>query len=119
MIVIWSEEEEMQKQCTNSTCRRHFTVSSSPCVCPWCGKTYPRIKARVGTLVLYNFGNGKLLVIKAVKMLATMGLIEAKRRVEMTASGKPVRFAVEKADGIAGARKLLRESGAKYRFTAR
>ena len=109
----------MRKRCTNSACRRSFSTLSFSGACPWCGKEYPRIEATVGSLVLYSFGTRKLAAIKAVRMLATMGLAEAKRQVEMTASGKPLRIAVEKTDGVAGARKLLREAGAKYRFTAR
>ena len=96
----------MQKQCTNSSCRKFFTVSASGTACPWCGKQYPRIRiaaprpkaekrpqkavslrAKVSQslsasrLLLMDYGSLKLSVIRAVRTLSGIGLADSKKLV--------------------------------------
>ena len=41
----------MKKKCTNSKCRKSFTVTASTVSCPYCGESYPRLHNRVSKKV--------------------------------------------------------------------
>ena len=77
----------MRKKCTNSSCRRMFTVEPVNKVsCPYCGRVYPRILpvpagSSVQTnwsVVLYSTSERKLPTIKVIRMLTGLGLKDAK-----------------------------------------
>ena len=81
----------MRKKCTNSTCRRTFTVEAVNKVsCPYCGRVYPRIlPAPAGSsvqtnwsVVLYSTSERKLPTIKVIRMLTGLGLKDAKAVVD-------------------------------------
>jgi len=81
----------MRKKCTNSSCRRMFTVEPVNKVsCPYCGRVYPRIPPAPATdsvqtnwsVVLYSTGLRKLPTIKVIRMLTGLGLKDAKAVVD-------------------------------------
>ena len=81
----------MRKKCTNSSCRRMFTVEPVNKVsCPYCGRVYPRIppapaESSVQTnwsVVLYCTSERKLHTIKVIRMLTGLGLKDAKAVVD-------------------------------------
>lgn len=130
----------MQKQCTNSACRKFFTVSASGEACPWCGKQYPRtriavprpkaekrppqpVKAPVSisqapsapSLLLSDYGSRKVRTIMAVRMLTGIGLADAKALVERTADG-PVIVVICHPEKLDEARSCFKAAGASFRF---
>ena len=42
----------MKKKCTNSKCRKTFSISIKTSSCPYCGKEYPRMKGKNSLLAL-------------------------------------------------------------------
>ena len=77
----------MRKKCTNSSCRRTFTVEAVNKVsCPFCGKMYPRINPAPAegsastnwSAVLFYPAERKLHTIKVIRMLTGLSLKEAK-----------------------------------------
>lgn len=81
----------MRKKCTNSSCRRTFTVEAVNKVsCPYCARVYPRIPpAPAGSsvqtnwsVVLYSTSERKLPTIKVIRMLTGLGLKDAKTVVD-------------------------------------
>lgn len=81
----------MRKKCTNSSCRRTFTVEAVNKVsCPYCGRVYPRIPpAPAGSsvqtnwsVVLYSTSERKIPTIKVIRMLTGLGLKDAKAVVD-------------------------------------
>ena len=81
----------MRKKCTNSSCRRTFTVEAVNKVsCPYCGRVYPRIPPAPATgsiqtnwsVVLYSTSQRKLPTVKVIRMLTGLGLKDAKAVVD-------------------------------------
>lgn len=115
----------MKKTCTNSACRKSFVVSASSTACPWCGKEYPRLVSIAAApnafsrlknrLVLYNYGKGKILTIKAVKALTGLGLADSKSLVERTEKVRII-VPISHPEKIKEARVFLLSAGARYRF---
>ena len=122
MILIWIKEEHMLKQCTNSACRRSFSVKAPGAVCPWCGKKYPRLNPStpcIGkNLLLLNWGASKIKSIKAVRLLMGRGIAEAKELVEKTQSG-PVTVEIRCPEFMYSACELFRSAEADFCFTGR
>lgn len=130
----------MQKQCTNSACRKFFTLSASGADCPWCGKQYPRtriaapcskaekrlskpVNAPVSvsqvpsapSLLLMNYGSNKICTIKAVHMLLGIGLADCKAMVDRTVD-EPFIAAICHPEKMDEARKHFKAVGASFRF---
>lgn len=81
----------MRKKCTNSSCRRSFTVEAVNKVsCPYCGRVYPRIHPAPGatrlqtnwSVVLFSTAERKLPTIKTIRALTGLGLKAAKSLVD-------------------------------------
>ncbi len=81
----------MRKKCTNSSCRRTFTVEAVNKVsCPYCGRVYPRITPAPAassvqtnwSVVLFGTAQRKIPTIKVIRMLTGLGLKEAKAMVD-------------------------------------
>jgi large subunit ribosomal protein L7/L12 len=81
----------MRKKCTNSSCRRTFTVEAVNKVsCPYCGRVYPRIPPALATgsvqtnwsVVLYSTSQRKLPTVKVIRALTGLGLKAAKSLVD-------------------------------------
>lgn len=51
----------MKKRCTNSECRRMFTISSYAVTCPYCGKEYPRLHGSRPVVIRINATGAKRL----------------------------------------------------------
>lgn len=70
----------MKKRCTNSACRKTFTVDS---VCPYCGKEYPRIPSINHEVVLVKSGKNKVHTIFTIRCLdKSLSLSEMKKMVD-------------------------------------
>lgn len=123
----------MEKTCTNSACRKSFIVSASTTACPWCGKKYPRLVSTApapkmfakmkkpdsgNRLVLYNYGRGKLLTVRAVRALTGLGLADTKSLVERTEKVRII-VPISCPERIKEARAFLLRAGARFRFAAR
>ena len=113
----------MQKQCTNSACRRSFSVSSSHGVCPWCGKNYPRLNVerpqRIRRLRISSYIGHKIPVIIAVHRLTSIGLAQSKQLVERLPKHGPIYVDIERPENLAEAEKQLQAGGAVYCFIGR
>lgn len=74
----------LRKTCTNSSCRRTFTVKAETKVsCPFCGREYPRISPMPEpcykwSVVLVHSGASKLNAVKVIRRFSGLGLREAK-----------------------------------------
>lgn len=60
----------MKKRCTNSSCRKTFTVTESA-ACPHCGQVYPRLFTS-RDLILTGFGSKKLATAMAIKKMTNL-----------------------------------------------
>ena len=120
VIVIWTKEDSMQKQCTNSACRRSFSVSSTHGVCPWCGKKYPRLGVarpkHVQSLVLSSYSGNKYHVVRAVRRLTGIDIFQSKKLVESLREHAPIRVDIDRPENLDEAEKLLQTGRAHYRF---
>ena len=130
----------MQKQCTNSACRKFFTVSASGEACPWCGKQYTRIRfaeqRKKGkphkqaeearpmpvkpplkySLLLVGYGSERIPVIKAVRALTGLTLPESYELVYSTAK-KPVTLNISHPEELNQALTWLLDAGAARQLT--
>ena len=123
MIVIWSKEENMQKQCTNSRCRRSFSTANFTGFCPWCGKWYKRIqppvRSRYRYLEVYGHTGVVFPVTYAVYMLGGIKLSDAKALAVSLATRSSICVRVTRPYNLANSERVLREGGVSYRFTGR
>lgn len=113
----------MQKQCTNSACRKSFSVSYSHGVCPWCGKKYPRLNVerpeRIRRLRISSYTGEKIPVIKAVHRLTSIGLGPSLQLVRRLPKHGPIYVDIDRPENLAEAEKLLQAGGADYCFIGR
>lgn len=133
----------MQKQCTNSACRKFFTVSASGAACPWCGRQYPRTRIAAprpkaekapqkavsqpskasqasssSSLLLMNYGSNKIRTIMAVCMLSGISLADSKALVESTVD-EPFIAAICHPEKMDEARKHFKAVGDSFRFISK
>jgi ribosomal protein L7/L12 len=101
----------MRKKCTNSSCRRTFTVEPVNKVsCPYCGREYPRLlPGSDRTVVLLNPGYSRLGVIKLARKYTGLGFKDAKKLVDSAPSIVKTGLTSLQARQIC---KELREAGA-------
>ncbi|MBR5288450.1 MAG: hypothetical protein IKU34_07675 [Clostridia bacterium] len=59
----------MKKRCTNSSCRKVFSVNAFSGSCPYCAKTYPRLTPHAQLAGKSDFGFQKLLTHVTMKEL--------------------------------------------------
>ena len=86
----------MKKRCTNSACRRVFSLNAEKeeksVSCPYCGKQYPRVEpANNGcwdvVLNVPDHNGLKVKMIKSIRILTGLGLRKSK---EILDAGKPL-----------------------------
>ena len=108
----------MRKKCTNSSCRRMFTVEPvNKASCPYCGRVYPRIPPAPATgsvqtnwsVVLYSTSQRKLPTIKVARMLTGLGLKDAKAVVDNAPSIVRTGLSITEASWM---ERVLEETGA-------
>ncbi len=103
-------QRNMRKKCTNSSCRRVFSVNAeSAASCPFCGREYPRLTSDADTVVLQEPGASKLSVIKVVRKHTGLGLKDSKKLVDFAPSIVKTGLTVLQAREIC---RELREAGA-------
>lgn len=112
----------MQKQCTNSACRRSFSTDGFTGSCPWCGRKYPRLSAvrskPVQKLLLNSCGESKFCAVRAVCKLTGLSPVRAKKMIDRLPKHSPVRIVIKRPENLAAAELLLQNGKAKYRFVS-
>lgn len=109
----------MKKRCTNSSCRRTFTVKpdQEQVRCPRCGKIYPRIhtpknartKKPVRIRISSLNGLSKILAIKALRKAMGLMLVEAKNAIDPLFSGERVFLDLETGRNLKESTRIAQE----------